>query len=330
MEHTIREVGPPAILTAVILSLGFAVFTLSRFADLRVFGLLAMTVLLVGVCSDMIVTNSMLRLFFGWSQIRTRPPRVAVPLVALALLVAAPSRAEPTPAAREIVQRMLDIDPWGLMDAEIGGRALLTDRRASTSELVFQVRARRYRPGLSKSLIRFSAPADLAGVRFLQIQKPDGDDDRFLFLPELRRSRRISGGLRANAFMGTDFSFADLDMRDLRDAEAKLRGEEVVGKLACWHIEYVPVHRDAAYARAELWVRKDNFVLIKWQMYDRAGALIKTFTTQEVRRVGGRWFISKSRMVNHRDAHTTDLVLETIAPRGDISDDEFTVRNLEK
>jgi hypothetical protein len=65
-------------------------------------------------------------------------------------------------------------------------------------------------------------------------------------------------------------------------------------------------------------------------MYDKSNVLLKTFTAQEVRRVGGHWYISKSRMVDHVHTHETELVIDSVTPTAEISDDEFTVRNLEK
>ena len=130
--------------------------------------------------------------------------------------------------------------------------------------------------------------------------------------------------------MGTDFSFADLDRRDVRHSEAKLKGSEDVGKFPCHVVDVVPKSKESDYSRIEVWVRKDNFLPLRMKMYDRAGVLAKTFEATETKRVSGAWFISKSRMTNHKQKHTTDLVLEQIAVKSDIADDEFSVRSLEK
>jgi hypothetical protein len=249
---------------------------------------------------------------------------------AVSILFAAAATAHADATAPEIVSKVLESDPWGLSDAEISAHALLTDKRGSTSELTFTARSRRYDPPLSKSLVRFSAPADLAGAGFLLVQKKGDDDDRYLFMPDLKRSRRIAGDLRSTSFMGTDFSFADLDRRDLREGEGKLLAEETIGKFPCYHLDVATKRPDAPYARIELWVRKDNFLPLKQQMYDKANVLVKTFGTDEVRRVSGEWFITKSHMINHKDNHRTDMTLEQVAPKHDIAEDEFTVRALEK
>src|SRR5882672_12578109 len=96
------------------------------------------------------------------------------------------------PSPESILGHVLDSDPFGLSGASIVAHATLTDRSGAKSELAFTSRSKRLGPGLAESVVRFSAPPELAGAGFLQIQKKDGDDDRFLFLPDLKRSRRIS------------------------------------------------------------------------------------------------------------------------------------------
>jgi outer membrane lipoprotein-sorting protein len=232
--------------------------------------------------------------------------------------------------AQEILNKVLDSDPWGLNGATIAAHATLTDKGGTTSTLAFVAKSKRYDPPLSKSIVRFSSPPDLAGSGFLQVQKRDGDDDRYLYLPELKRSRRISGNLRSNSFMGTDFSFADLDRRDLRDGEARVAGEELVGKWPCYVVDVVPKREDAQYSHIAMWVREDNYLTLRTKMFDKGGGLAKTFDALEVKRVSGQWFISKSRMQDVQHEHTTELVLDTIQVQPDIDDDEFTVRALEK
>jgi hypothetical protein len=238
--------------------------------------------------------------------------------------------ADPAPSAKYIVAQVLDSDPWGLNGAAITAHATLTDKRGATSSLAFVAKSKRYDPPLSKSVVRFSAPPDLAGAGFLQVQKRDGDDDRYLFLPDLKRSRRISGNLRANAFMGTDFSFGDLDRRDLRDSDARVEGDEAIGRWSCYVVDVVPRRDDAQYSHIVMWVRKDNYLSLRTKMYDKGGVLSKTFEAVEVKRVAGQWFISKSRMQDILHEHTTELVLDDIEVKSDIDDDEFTVRALEK
>lgn len=252
-------------------------------------------------------------------------------LFMVALLLPSTAAAATGPLnATEIVKHVLDSDPWGLTGAEIRASVTLTDKRGATRKLSFTALSKRHDAQLSKSVVRFSAPPDLAGAGFLQIQNKDGDDDRYLYLPALGRSRRISGSLRSSAFMGTDFSFADLDRRDLRDSQARNLGVDKVGLSTCYLIDVVPRQGDTQYSHVQMWVRTDNFLPLRMTMYDRANLHVKTFEAQEIRRVRGNWFISKSLMTDHKNSHSTLLVLQSIVVNVQIPDEEFSVRALER
>jgi hypothetical protein len=232
--------------------------------------------------------------------------------------------------APQIIEKVLEADPWGLSGAVVSARATVRDAGGATKDLAFHGESRRYDGPLSKSLVRVTAPPDLAGVGLLQIQKRSGDDERFLFLPDLARARRIAGSARRGAFVGTDFSYADIDRRDLRQSSARLVGEEKLGAYDTFHLDVTPTGADAQYARIEIWVRKDGYLPLKSIMYAASGAVVKTLVTEEVRRIGGRWFITRSKMESTQDRRSTELVLDAVAPSDTIPDDEFSVRNLEK
>jgi hypothetical protein len=233
------------------------------------------------------------------------------------------------PEAGEVLRRALDHDPWGMAGARVKARVQLTDKVGKRDEIAFSAQSLRHDGPLAKSLVRFTAPAELRGAGFLQIQRRDADDDRFLFLPELGKARRISGNLRGGAFMGTDFSFADLDRRDLRDGRASFGNEETVAGSACFGLTVVP-RDDSQYSRIELWVAKDSYLPVRMRMYDRAGVLLKRFEAEKTARIGGQWFITRSSMVNERHGHSTVLLLDDVAVVTDLPDSTFTVKTLER
>lgn len=257
---------------------------------------------------------------------KTRLATLVTAAFAFGLLTAGVS----VPTAQEIVQKLLDADPFGFSGASVTAQINLQDKAGTISQMAFTGRSVRYDPPYAKSLIRFTAPADLMGAGFLQIQQRSSDDERYLFLPDLKRSRRISGSLRSTSFMGTDFSFADLDRRDFRESEAVSKPDEPIGKFACYRVDVRPKRADTPYSKIEAWIRKDNALPLKLKMYDKANTLLKTFTAIEVKRIEGTWYVTRSRMVDHARSHTTELVLSSVTPLKAADDDEFTVRNLEK
>ena len=230
------------------------------------------------------------------------------------------------PSASEIVLKVLDSDPWGLAGAEVKARAVVT-KDGKTRELAFDARSRRDMSNhTSKSVIAFSAPADIAGSRFLQLQNTSEDDERHLYVPDLKRARRVGAGNRADAFMGTTFSYADLDRKDMRDGKASLLADENFGKHDCFRVDIVPKSQDI-YTKIELWVRKDNFIPLKIVSTEKSGNK-KTLVAKEIQQRGGRWFMTVSKQSDN--SGSTELRLEDIKPNVDVPQDVFTVRSLEK
>jgi hypothetical protein len=261
-------------------------------------------------------------------------PFVVALAAAAAVHAGAPGEAaaetKPALTASQIVAKVAESDPWGLGGAEVNAKAVVTERTGKTRALVFDAKSRRYAPPLGKSVITFQAPADVAGMKFLQIQNADSDDERFLYTPELKRSRRIAGSNRSESFMGTDFSYADLDGRDLRQGAAVLKADEPIGKFDCYHLSVTPKNADSVYSKIELWVRKDNYVPLKWIMFDKKATAVKTLFTKEIQRHAGHWFITGSRMLDNTTGRVTELTLEKVDRREDIPLDTFSVRAIEK
>lgn len=233
-----------------------------------------------------------------------------------------------TPA--QILTHATDSDPWGMGGVEAASRAIVSEKGGRTRELSFDAKSLRYSGALSKSLLRFKAPADVSGMKFLQIQKPSEDDDRHLYVPELKRSRRIAAGTRSEIFMGTVYTYADVDRRDLRGAKAVAKADEAVGKYDCFHIDAIPQNSDAQYSKVEIWSRKDNLIPLKMVMFGKTGAPVKSLVTKEIQRLKERWHITRSVMTDHASGKTTEILLEKVEPRDDIDASLFSVRNLEK
>jgi hypothetical protein len=258
---------------------------------------------------------------------------VSAAAVSITPRMAAAETAPPSaPTAAKIVERVIEADTWGLGGAEASAKATVTSKSGSSRALAFEVKSRLHAPPLGKSLITFQAPADLAGMKFLQIQNGASDDERFLYTPELKRSRRIAATNRAESFMGTDFSYADLDARDLRQSASVLLPEERIGKYDCYRVAVTPQNADAVYSKIELSVRKDNSVPLKWVMFDKKSGAnpAKTLLVKEIQRHGDHWFVTSSRMTDHATGRTTEIALGKITRRQDIPLETFSVRAIEK
>jgi len=190
--------------------------------------------------------------------------------------------------------------------------------------------------GNEKSLIRFLSPADVKGTGLLTIENTGRDDDQWLYLPALRKVRRISASNRSDSFMGSDFTYEDLGPEKLEDYDYSLIKTEVVDEVECFLIAAVPNNakekKASGYSKRHLWIRQDNFVVIRTDFYDKKGELAKTFTASDIRLIAGtgKWRAHRMEMKNLKTGHRTVLLFENFAINQGVKDDLFTRRYLKR
>jgi hypothetical protein len=122
--------------------------------------------------------------------------------------------------------------------------------------------------GQSKAVIRFTAPAEVKGVALLVVNHPDRASDQWMWTPAIERDRRIALQDRSTRFFGTDFSFEDLEERDVDQYDYSLLGAEAVDGADCWKIQSFPKQtKSSQYTKAVIWIRKDNYASARVESY---------------------------------------------------------------
>src|SRR4051812_35668349 len=139
-----------------------------------------------------------------------------------------PARAQAPQTAEQISERMLGQDPFGWDEAETTVRMTLVDSTGAKKERVMD-NLRRRKNGALQSVVRFRAPQEVAGTAFLMLERPKGESEQHIYLPGLKRTRRIVGREREGSFMGSDFSYADFERRDTRESNQKRLPDEDLG-----------------------------------------------------------------------------------------------------
>lgn len=189
----------------------------------------------------------------------------------------------------------------------------------------------------SKLMIRFLFPADVAGTGYLQIQHHDGDDDMWIYLPALKKVRRLVANNKKDSFVGSDFSYGDILPPVVDTYRHTILRSEVLEGEDCWVIESVPatdqIRKDHGYAGKTAWVRKSNFLEKKVEFLDTAGRPLKTITVPAVKEVdvaSRKWWAMRREVVNHQTGHRTLLVFENLDTKAAVGDDFFTTRYLER
>jgi hypothetical protein len=184
--------------------------------------------------------------------------------------------------------------------------------------------------GNSKAVLRFTAPPEVKGVALLIVNHPDRASDQWMWTPALERDRRIALQDRRTRFFGTDFSFEDLEERDVGQYDYSLLGEETAGGAACWKIESRPKQsKSSQYDRSILWVRKDRYVFWRIENYlkDR---LVRRATYGDLQEVQSIWTARTVEMADLRENSRTILKLEKLEYNVPMKDEGFTLQALRR
>ena len=186
-------------------------------------------------------------------------------------------------------------------------------------------------PKGSRSVIVFQQPATVAGTRFLTMENPGGADDRWIFLPELGRVRRVAASEGSGSFMGTDFSYDDISSSSRKaelDAHTLLREETYNGAL-CYVIESTPKDSSYQYSRMIQWITKDNLIIMKIELYDKKSTLVKTAEMSGIKEVQGRLISTVTAMTTHAAGTSTSIIIDIIRYDDPIPERVFTTEFLE-
>ncbi|MDY7039219.1 MAG: outer membrane lipoprotein-sorting protein, partial [Thermodesulfobacteriota bacterium] len=224
--------------------------------------------------------------------------------------------------ARKVYERDDGRDSY----AEI--RMLLIDKRGKR-RIRSMISATKDFGKLSKSLIRFTSPADIKNTVFLTWENEDRDDDQFLYLPALRRVRRIVSKQKTNRFVNTDYTYEDMQKRKVEKDNHKLLRSESFKKYDCWVLESIPKKAGASqYGKRISWVIKDIFVTVKTNFYDKKDKLIKGFVIHDLKKIDGIYTILESEMRDFKRKHRTFMKTDAIRYNRGIPDKVFTRRYL--
>jgi len=184
--------------------------------------------------------------------------------------------------------------------------------------------------GNSKTIIRFTDPADVKGVALLILNHPDRPSDQWMWTPAINRDRRIAVQDRRTRFFGTDFSFEDLDERDVEHYDYSMKGEETIDGEPCWKIESVPrAGRRSQYSKSALWIRKSNYTYARIDNY-ASDTLTRRLLYKDMQNVQGIWTARTLEMEDFTRNSRTVLKLESLNYNAPLRDEQFTLEALRR
>jgi len=184
--------------------------------------------------------------------------------------------------------------------------------------------------GASKAILRFTAPAEVKGVALLIVNHTDRASDQWMWTPAIERDRRIAAQDRSTRFFGTDFSFEDLEERDVDQFDYKFQGEESIGGVACWKIESKPRQSvTSQYTSSMLWIRKDNFVAAQSENFSK-GKLVRRIRYGDIQNVSNIWTPRTVEVYDAIRKSRTVLKLDKLEYNLPMKDEDFTLEALKR
>ncbi len=184
---------------------------------------------------------------------------------------------------------------------------------------------------VEKQTMFFTAPADVKNTAFMNWSYDDvsKNDEQWLYLPALKKVKRIANSNKDNEFMGSDFTYADMEKRSPeRDVHQFIKSELLQGE-DCWVVQATPKEEEL-YTKKIAWISKSRHIPLKIDFYDEDDALLKTLTIIEAIQVSTYWIIVKQVMENVQKNHKTNIQLTDLKVDKGLEESTFTQRKMQR
>jgi uncharacterized protein len=357
IRYAFRSVGVALIVNTFILTAGFLVMLTSSFKVNVDMGLLTAIAIVLALVLDFLFLPALLLLFDnkslkpnseGEKEMKSNNPAIAGISVVMLLAGTIASSLLFAPAASAEVTAPRGDSEAALKGFEIAARADRTDRGFGDSEVEMEMVLRNAAGQESlrslkfltlevpdenvgdKSLVLFGSPRDIQGTALLSYAKILTPDDQWLYLPALKRVKRISSANKSGPFVGSEFAFEDFTSLELNKYDYLYLRQETVDGMAMDVVERIPRYKNSGYTRQVSWVDQDIYQIRKVEFYDRRGDLLKTLHLQSYREYDGIWRSQKLTMVNHKTGKSTDMIYQDYRFGVGLTDNDFVKGKLSR
>ena len=209
---------------------------------------------------------------------------------------------------------------------------ILRNRHGQESKRNLRIRTLEVEEDGDKSLTIFDNPRDVKGTAFLTYSHKVRDDDQWLYLPALKRVKRISSRNKSGSFMGSEFAYEDISSQEVEKYTYKWIRDEVYGGRECFVVERYPVDKkNSGYTKQAAWTDKSEYRVLKVDYYDRKDSLLKTLTTKGHKRYLNKfWRAHEMDMVNHQNGKSTKLIWSDYKFGAGLKDRDFDKNSLKR
>jgi hypothetical protein len=240
-------------------------------------------------------------------------------------------------ALSEQEQKGLDISieakkrDLGWQDSTADMMMLLRNKQGQESIREIKMKSLEVQNDGDKSLTIFNKPRDVKGTAFLSFSHPTEADEQWLFLPALKRVKRISSRNKSGPFMGSEFAFEDLSSFEVEKYTYKFLAEEELKGLKTFKVEQYPVDENSGYTRRVVWLDTQEYRVYKIDFYDRKNSLLKTLSFSGYKQyLTKHWRVDKQEMTNHQNGKRTELKWSNYTFKTGLVDGDFNRNSLKR
>jgi outer membrane lipoprotein-sorting protein len=257
--------------------------------------------------------------------------------IAVGALVLAPTMtlsAAQTPEDKGLwIAEEADKRDLGWNDSEVKLNMILRNSHGDSSVRDLRIRSLEVpdRKIGDKSVTIFDKPRDIKGTAFLSHTKIFDPDDQWLYLPALKRVKRISSANKSGPFVGSEFAYEDLVSQEVERYGYKWLRDEACGDLECYVVERTPVYEHSGYTKQIVWMDKTDFQARKLEFYDRKDSLLKTLMLTDYRRyLDTYWRAHTLEMTNHQTGKSTTLTFSDYRFQVGLAEKDFRKNRLKR
>jgi hypothetical protein len=353
MEELYLTTGRALLFNFLAIAGGFGVLISSKVVPLNNFGLIVVLSVTTSFFASMTLLPALVKVFRPRFMEPDRQAgqtgfRRAVSTTAMVLIIgisglwgiSSTAKADDMPGELPqgawIVEQINAVDDGEFVSRKLTMRMI--DRRGK-ERIRETIGYRKYFGDEKRTVLFYLAPANVKDTAFLtyDYREPSADDDQWLYLPALRKVRRISASDRGDYFLGTDFTYEDIKKEgkiEPGDFHFTTTQADQIGEINSYLVEAVPqsdaIAKELGYGRTRFWVDASNWIVIRAEYWDTKGRPLKTLVTKDIRQIDGIWTRHDLTIDNHKTGHKTIFTFSEVDYRSEVKDAVFTKRALSK
>ncbi len=211
---------------------------------------------------------------------------------------------------------------WG--DSVATMQMVLRNAQGESSTRLMRLQSLEVEGGGDKGLTIFDEPRDVKGTAFLNHSHTVGADDQWLYLPALKRVKRISSRNKSGPFMGSEFAYEDLSSFEIEKYHFNYIKDDTINGQDAFVVEQIPIDKNSGYTKQRVWLDKAHYRPQKIEFYDRKGALLKTLSFSDYEQyLNQYWRAHTMAMINHQTKKSTELTTSGMHFKTGLEDNDF-------